>query len=129
MSYTYVVHPTYKDEITKLRRLNDELRERVKWLEGQLRPGIDLNAPVNLSPMEADVLLALYNAQEGATLSEDNIAARCKGDYIGTSVKVVVCHLRRKLSAHGLEITTKWGRGYKALSGDSRATVKQWITA
>jgi len=104
-----------KEHIAVLERENDDLRERVAFLESEL--GSDIEAPLSfgLTPREAclcGVLLknrlvsnqmamaSLYHLYADGELPDAKI------------IDVFICKMRKKLKAFDVQIETVWGQGY-----------------
>lgn len=102
------------DLVTKLEEENDELRERVRQLEGLL--GMTFEAPLQfgLTAKESRVLGTLMNLPMATkqalmtALYRDRIDAE-PGIKI---VDVFVCKMRAKLEPFGIRVETLWGQGY-----------------
>lgn len=104
------------DYVASIERENDELRERVAALEGQLGMLFDAPLVLELTGQEArifgmllrrDVLtkdaamLGLYGHRNADEEAEPKI------------IDVFICKMRKKLTPFGIAIETIWGRGYR----------------
>lgn len=96
---------------------NDQLRDRIAWLEEKI--GLDFVAPLEfeLSPLEQKVLGILSSAPGLVTkeqimhfLYADRITDREVPDT--KIVDVWICKTRSRLAPFAIEITTHWGQGY-----------------
>lgn len=120
----------YFIEVTRLRRQNDELRERVRNLEARLEPRITIKAPTHLTSKERQLLEVLMQASSKAVVTKEQIYSALY--YLGgddVSMKIVdiwVCKVRAKLRPFGVTIETAWGRGFWGLSDESRKIVAGW---
>lgn len=103
-----------KSENEMLRANNDELRERIAFLEDQML-GAETILPVEwrLTASEARVFGALLGRE------------RCSKDFLMSAlyvqkqdeaeakiVDVFICKIRKKLLPFGIKIRTLWGNGY-----------------
>lgn len=104
------------NRIASLTAENDELRERIRQLEGELCPRISIPAEWALSPTQERMFRALV-ARESMTYA--GLAMCCTGggseDAIASrdNVQVQIWRLRRITSEHGVVIHTIYGRGYR----------------
>lgn len=120
----------YFVEVTALRRENEELKARVRWLEAQRTPRFTINVPVHLTGKERMVIEALMQASPGVPVTKEQLHAIVYDlDADEVSIKIIdlwICKLRKKLFPLGVIIETAWGHGYCGLSGDSRKIVAGW---
>ena len=117
--------PDMDRQVVKLRRELDAAYERIAELEGALA-GLDREAPVMFGlTAQQSVLLAALSHREMATHQSLCVAMSRAGQEPSDPnlLKVQVHKLRKRLAAHGVEIVTVWGVGYR-MPADSRAKVK-----
>lgn len=116
------------DRIAILEAENDELRERVIQLERAMTSDYDRMPIGGLTSSEAVVLAVIVSTTNGASKSrifEALYAMRSSRDLPEPKiVDVMVCKLRKKLDALGVEIETIWGWGYR-LSPASREALAE----
>lgn len=96
---------------------NYQLRERIMLLEQALTADYDRMPIGGLTSSEAVVLAAISSTPEGASkqrIFETLYAMRSSGEVPETKiVDVLVCKIRKKLKAIGVDIETVWGWGYR----------------
>lgn len=113
-----------------LRAENDELRERVRQLEGLLNHTVYLlPKELGLTRTEETVLSSLL---AHPTMTRDHAMHALyngRGDA-EPDVKIIdiyVSRLRKKLKDLGIEIKTEWGRGYSLVPA-SKAIIQKMLT-
>lgn len=111
-----------------LKAENENLREQVAYLRGQLTP-VDTTIPLEwkLSPSEKTLFLCLLGREmaTNGTLMTALYIGRAKEEPYNGIIRVFIEKMRRKLRPFGVEISTSWGEGY-SLSPEVRARfVKQ----
>lgn len=92
----------------------ERLRERVRQLEDALAPG-GFDPPIewSLTPKEAAMLSHLTTREIAS--KESLYGVLYSGSLEQPDIKIIdvfICKLRKKLSPHGVEVKTVWGRGY-----------------
>lgn len=111
------------DLATALRRLeiveeeNEDLRERIRQLEGALGATAALNAPVEwrLTAREATVF-GVIASRELATKEAIMAALYHNLGKEEAEIKIVdvfICKIRKKLAPFGIVVETVWGQGYR----------------
>ena len=123
-TYDEVSHLACEDVEVLRDRIDMLIEERKEWKKGVSIAETMLPDELNLTPMEARLLEALMRTPKGSVATKERLhGAMADADEPDTQIKIVdviVCKVRKKLSARGLKINTHWGRGY-SLSPDSRA--------
>jgi len=119
----------HDDYIAAIEAENDELREKVRVLEDLIGSRIEAPPMFSLTPSEEKVL-GLLQKREMATKNQIMYAlyaARPDEDPQLKIIDVYICKIRKKLKRFGIEIETRWGRGY-ALTPASKAIIQQLLT-
>lgn len=116
------------DLIARLEAENDDLRDRVRALEGVLF-GESWRSPVEfgLTGTEARILgmLVEHGRMTKAVLMFGLYEDRIDGGPEPKILDVLVCKIRAKLKPFGLSVMTHWGEGY-GLDDEARAALKHW---
>jgi two-component system cell cycle response regulator CtrA len=115
----------------RLTRIVAEQEETIIQLREASRP-LDWTPPVELglTVSEARIVADLYKGG-GEVRSKDQIFHSLYHDRMDDNtpemkiVDVLVCKLRKKLKAYGIEVVTDWGRGYH-LDEPSMGILKGW---
>lgn len=92
------------------------------------------NAPYEfkLAPMQERIFLTILQAPAGEIATKRMIYEAMRTDIegnsinIGNSLSVHICHIRKKLKPHGIDISVAWGRGY-FINKESRDKIKAII--
>ncbi len=115
--------------IAKLETENEELRDRIDQLEGELKwTGFRFPLEWCLTPKEAKLLSALASRM---VCSKEFLHLTLYGldPSGGAEIKIVdvfICKIRKKISPAGINIVTQWGSGY-ALDAPSLKIVTSYI--
>jgi DNA-binding response OmpR family regulator len=112
-------------ELVTLRNRVDDLEFELRELRSTVSSEAALFASWGLTGRQATVLSALYHAP-GGYLSKQGIYRKLYhgcADVGEQIIKILVCHVRRKLKAHGVEIENVFGQGYR-LTAEGRAVIK-----
>lgn len=114
------------EDVPVLRARIDQLLEERRELRSAAHMDVCFPDEWRLTPGEERVLAELVRTPEGKVATKDRLhsaSAFSTEEEPETAIKIVdviVCKLRKKLAAVGVEpIETVWGRGYRA-SGDFR---------
>jgi two-component system cell cycle response regulator CtrA len=118
-----------KAQIAVLEKENDDLRERVAFLESEL--GTDTEVPLCfcLTPREALLFGALYKNTRVTTQMAMASLYHLYSDGDLPEPKIIdvfICKMRKKLKPFGIKIKTIWGQGY-FMSEDSKATAHRYM--
>lgn len=109
-----------------------EQRDRIDYLEEELRQLRESLAPITLFPIEwkltatqQRIMAAFYKSADGF-LSHDQVfrASGSLADEPDNLVKVQIMHLRRKIAQLGMQIKKRWGLGYE-ITPESRIAIKK----
>jgi len=92
-----------------------ELEEENRQLRDLLVAGTrEPPAKWGLTKREAELMKALASAHPCLLTTERALATVWPDTVPVTSIlTVIMCHMRKKLNRHGVEIETVWGRGYR----------------
>lgn len=115
-SLRYMNNPLHQ-EIAKLRRQLDEANETILNLTSTLNDGTEeFYGVAGLSRMEARFVGAI--AKHGRIPRERLIAAVWGNDGLPglKTIDVTVCHIRKKLRRHNIQIATLYDYGYEMSS-------------
>jgi len=107
-----------------------EQRERIEYLEEELRQLRESLAPITLFPIEWNltatqqrIMAAFYKAHDGFLTHEQIfLASGSKAEEFDNLVKVQMMHLRKKIYPLGMGVTKRWGLGYR-LTPESKAII------
>lgn len=102
------------ERIQALEEENDELRERIRFLETQLMPEWTPPIEWGLTGKEGAVFQVLLG-RERASKELIMMQVYC-GSHDEPEIKIVdvfICKMRRKLKPFGIIIETIWGQGYR----------------
>lgn len=101
-----------------------ELEEEVIQLRELLGKKYDVEAPqYGMTGTEWQIFRILQDHPEGVHKLK-LYAVPARGDAtqdIDASLKVMVCKMRKKLTAHGFEIQPIWGKGYVLVNRNKEA--------
>lgn len=117
------------NEIARLRAENAELTEKVTQLEKLFIGPQPLPAELDLSPSE-ELLVSFLFKHDQATKDQiiHALYAFRDGPPGDNIISVWVSLARRKLSQHGIEIKTIWGRGFY-MPEESKTILRNMIAA
>ncbi len=103
------------DYVAMLERENDELRERIRTLEGALGCRLEVPLALGLTPKEGR-LLGVLLSREFVTRETAMVALYgmlADGEEAQPKIiDVFICKIRRKLKPYGIALRIKWGQGY-----------------
>ena len=107
---------------------NDELRERIRQLEGLISLGKEMPAELRLSRMESKFLGLLYRRD---IASKEAVMMVLYGHMISPPddkvLNVFILRMRRKLASRGITIENLWGQGWTLPPG-SKAIIKSLLS-
>lgn len=112
-------------------RIVAQQRDRIEYLEEELRQLRESLAPLTLFPTEwrltatqQRMLSAFYKAADGFLSHEQVfVAAGSHAEESDNLVKVQIGLLRKKIKPLGLEIKSRWALGYE-LTAESKVVMK-----
>lgn len=108
-----------------------EQRERIEYLEEELRQLRESLAPITLFPIEwkltatqTRLMAAFYKAHDGF-LSHEQVfhASGSIAEEADTLVKVQIMHLRKRIAPLGMVIQKRWGLGYE-ITPETKGIIK-----
>jgi len=108
-----------------------EQRERIDYLEEELRQLRANLAPITLFPIEwrltatqQRIMAAFHRAHDGfLTHQQVFVASGSRAEESDNLVKVQIMHLRKKVAPLGMEISKRWGLGYE-ITPESKCIIK-----
>jgi DNA-binding winged helix-turn-helix (wHTH) protein len=115
--------------IAKLDEAEEENRQLREGASSTSSLDYDL-LPVNLPPVEAQIILILAGARRGKWVSKNDLVYElfCERgtDSTSANLRVRICNLRKRLTPHGYEIENSKGKGYR-LSESSHSRILEFM--